>query len=179
MHRFAGNSWYWLFCQALVCFICQNFIRSNILSSNIISCHFIYNANGIFNILLLGTKQSIHIVSFPTRHTVRVHIVLKGTHRYNVSWEPEGRYCCTKSMAMAPFWFSVEHLCSAITPFWLSTDNIIILWYIIAQYESIKCIFIVFVSFYRHYRRPVRSSARSERHIFGSTPHPPSLSILE
>ena len=41
-----------------------------------------------------------------------------------VSWEPEGRYCCTKSMAIAPFWFSTEHLWAAITPFWLSTDDI-------------------------------------------------------
>ena len=30
-------------------------------------------------------------------------------------WEPEGRYCCTKSMAIAPFWFSTEHCWSAIT----------------------------------------------------------------
>ena len=38
-------------------------------------------------------------------------------------WEPEGRYCCTKSMAIAPFWFSTEHLWAAITPFWLSADD--------------------------------------------------------
>ena len=24
-------------------------------------------------------------------------------------WEPEGRYCCTKSMAITSFWFSTEH----------------------------------------------------------------------
>ena len=40
-------------------------------------------------------------------------------------WEPEGRYCCTKSMAIAPFWFSKEHLWFAIVPFWLSTDNFV------------------------------------------------------
>ena len=39
-------------------------------------------------------------------------------------WEPEGRYRCTKSMAIAPFWFSMEHLWSAIVPFWLSADDI-------------------------------------------------------
>ena len=39
-------------------------------------------------------------------------------------WEPEGRYRCTKSMAISQFWFSTEHLWSAITPFWLSTDDI-------------------------------------------------------
>ena len=38
-------------------------------------------------------------------------------------WEPEGRYCCTKSMAIAPFWLSTEHLWTAITPFWVSTDD--------------------------------------------------------
>ena len=41
-----------------------------------------------------------------------------------VSWEQEGRYRCTKSMAIAPFWFSMEHLWSAIAPFWLSADDI-------------------------------------------------------
>ena len=38
-------------------------------------------------------------------------------------WEPKGGYCCTKSMAIAPFWFSTEHLWFAIAPFWLSTDD--------------------------------------------------------
>ena len=38
-------------------------------------------------------------------------------------WEPEGRYRWTKSMAIAPFWFSTEHRWTAITPFWLSTDD--------------------------------------------------------
>ena len=53
---------------------------------------------------------------------------------YIVCWEPEGRYCRFKDrsvenqkgaitvqqcMAIAPFWFSTEHLWSAITPFWL------------------------------------------------------------
>ena len=27
-----------------------------------------------------------------------------------VSWEPEGRYRCTKSMAIVPFWFSVDDM---------------------------------------------------------------------
>ena len=42
-------------------------------------------------------------------------------------WEPEGCYRCTKSMALAPFWFLMEHLWTAIMPLWLSTDSII--WY--------------------------------------------------
>ena len=35
----------------------------------------------------------------------------------------KGRYCCAKSMAIAPFWFLTEHLWSAIAPFWLSADD--------------------------------------------------------
>ena len=31
-------------------------------------------------------------------------------------WEPEGRYRCTKSMAIVPFWFSMEHRWSAVMP---------------------------------------------------------------
>ena len=40
-------------------------------------------------------------------------------------WEPEGRYCHWLCTAIAPFWFSTEHLWAAITPFWLSTDDIL------------------------------------------------------
>ena len=40
-------------------------------------------------------------------------------------WEPEGRYCHWLCTAIAPFWFSTEHLWAAIMPFWLSTDNLI------------------------------------------------------
>ena len=38
-------------------------------------------------------------------------------------WEPEGRYCHRLCTAIAPFWFSTEHLWTVITPFWLSTDD--------------------------------------------------------
>ena len=38
-------------------------------------------------------------------------------------WEPEGRYCHWLCTAIAPFWFSMEHLWAAIMPFWLSTDD--------------------------------------------------------
>ena len=31
-------------------------------------------------------------------------------------WEPEGCYHCTKSMVMAPFWFSTEHCWTALCP---------------------------------------------------------------
>ena len=39
-------------------------------------------------------------------------------------WEPEGRYRCTKSMTIPPFWFSTEHRWTSLTPFWLSIDDI-------------------------------------------------------
>ena len=31
--------------------------------------------------------------------------------------------CCTKSMAIAPFWFSTEHHWIALKPFWFSADD--------------------------------------------------------
>ena len=37
--------------------------------------------------------------------------------------EPEGRYRCTMSLAITPFWFSTEHRWRALTPFWLSADK--------------------------------------------------------
>ena len=39
-------------------------------------------------------------------------------------YEPEGRHCCAKSMAIAPFWFSTEHLWTVLTSFWLAADDI-------------------------------------------------------
>ena len=39
-------------------------------------------------------------------------------------WEPEGRYFHKLCTALAPFWFSTEHLWMMIMPFWLSTDDI-------------------------------------------------------
>ena len=39
-------------------------------------------------------------------------------------WELEGCYCCTKSVVIAPFWFSTEHHWTVLTPFWLLADNI-------------------------------------------------------
>ena len=38
-------------------------------------------------------------------------------------WEPERRYHCTKSMAVVPFWFSLEHCWTALMPFWFSTEH--------------------------------------------------------
>ena len=39
-------------------------------------------------------------------------------------WEPEGRYRHRHCTAIAPFWFSTEHLWIMIAPFWLSPDDI-------------------------------------------------------
>ena len=36
----------------------------------------------------------------------------------------KGAIAVQKSMAIAPFWFSMEHLWTAITPFWLSPDEV-------------------------------------------------------
>ena len=41
-------------------------------------------------------------------------------------WKPEGRYRCTKSVVIAPFWFSTEHSWTALTPIWLSADDTVI-----------------------------------------------------
>ena len=44
-----------------------------------------------------------------------------------------------KSMATAPFWFSMEHRLSALTPFWLSADEIyIFIKYVINKYSSVS-----------------------------------------
>ena len=39
-------------------------------------------------------------------------------------WEPEGGYHCTKSMAIAPLWFSMEHPGIVIAPFWFLANDI-------------------------------------------------------
>ena len=46
-------------------------------------------------------------------------------------WEPEGPCRCTKSMAIAPFWFSMEHLWIVIVPFWFSMEH---LWIVITPF---------------------------------------------
>ena len=60
------------------------------------------------------------------------------TQGHIVTWEPEGHYCISKMFrwepegryrhriftATASFWFSMEHLWTAIMPFRLSTDDI-------------------------------------------------------
>ena len=60
--------------------------------------------------------QCIHISSVESQ---------KGIIITMLQWEPEGRYCCTKSMAIAPFWFSMEHCWTALMSFWSSADDFI------------------------------------------------------
>ena len=52
----------------------------------------------------------------------------EGRYHYSTMfrWEPEGRYPCTKSMVIAPFWFSTEHLWIVIMAFWFSADDMVI-----------------------------------------------------
>ena len=38
-------------------------------------------------------------------------------------WEPEGHYCCTKFIAIMPFWYSTEHSWTTLTPFSFSGDK--------------------------------------------------------
>ena len=49
----------------------------------------------------------------------------EGRYQYSkmFRWEPEGHYRCIKSMVIAPFLFSTEHLWILIAPLWLSTDD--------------------------------------------------------
>ena len=76
----------------------------------------------------------------------------EGHYQYSgmFCWEPEGCYCCTKSMVIVPFWFSKEHLWIVIAPFWLLTDNIIWIWIAGTQWEDkikpckIGCCFMIY-----------------------------------
>ena len=67
-------------------------------------------------------------------------------------WAREGRYCCTKYMAIVPFWFSVGHLWIVIAPFWLSTDGILSCVHITSAFERFMYIRKegMFESFYNH-----------------------------
>ena len=65
--------------------------------------------------LLIWNMSCIYIVSWEAEGR---YCSLKMFH-----WELEGRYRCTMYRAIAPFWFSTEHLYLAVTPFWCSTDD--------------------------------------------------------
>ena len=64
---------------------------------------------------ILNTLNYLLYEEFQT-HQPYPHVVSwepEGRYWYSkmFRWEPEGRYHCTKSMAIAPFWFSMERLC--------------------------------------------------------------------
>ena len=63
-------------------------------------------------------------------------------------WEPEGRYRCTKSMVIEPFWFSTEHHWIALTTFWCSTEDISIfeLFFLFKIYWSIGAFILAEIS---------------------------------
>ena len=53
---------------------------------------------------------------------ITFHTIMNTFHVFNitiVSWESEGRYIHRHCRAIAPFWFSIEHLWILISPFWL------------------------------------------------------------
>ena len=129
LHSFAGNS---SFCQAHAfevltptstyrqCIICMfylsKFIPSKILSSNVIFCNFVYNANGFLNHGSLNhsvtsfCREQVQHSHF--QFSCRAHTFMSfcQAHVDIVSGEPEGRYCCTMSMVVTPFWFSADDM---------------------------------------------------------------------
>ena len=61
----------------------------------------------------------------------------EGHYQYSkmLCWEPEGCYRCTKSMVIAPFWFSKEHLCiysdsTLLALNWLYKNKVILIIFI-------------------------------------------------
>ena len=67
---------------SFVCFICQNFILSKILSSNVIFRNFIYNANGIFIVLILLPGTSTAFTFSVLLPGALIYVILPGTRRY-------------------------------------------------------------------------------------------------
>ena len=105
-----------------VCGVCKPCACENeILKSNSqVGC-----AHSIFFYLMSSMLFLEWVVEINSQLASKLIQFLVNVHVYIVSWEPEGRYRCTKSMAIAPFWFSTEHIWSSIVPFWLSADDII------------------------------------------------------
>ena len=48
---------------------------------------------------------------------------INAVERCSVDNHQLGHYCCTKSVAIASFWFSMDHHWKALIPFWLSADE--------------------------------------------------------
>ena len=52
-------------------------------------------------------------------------------------WEPEGRYHHRLCTAIAPFWFSTEHVWLVIAPFWLSNWRYVPIWILLNSIQKI------------------------------------------
>ena len=73
---------------------------------------------------LLSCKKAItHLYFLLLALTVSFMRAGPDSRLHLVSWEPEGRYCHSLCIAIAPFWFSTEHLLTLLMPFWLSTTD--------------------------------------------------------
>ena len=93
-----------------------NFIHAFFLVN---SCWFLYTTDQVFCIEVADDKI------FEVADDDNVSWEPEGRYKYSKMFhcEPEGLYHCTMSMAIAPFWFSMDHLWTMIAPFWLSTDD--------------------------------------------------------
>ena len=71
-----------------------------------------------FNNSQLHIKMGVnskHVQSNATLHTCTCYWHLSQDFKSDIiTWEPEGRYCCTKSMAIMPFWLSTDKLCTIL-----------------------------------------------------------------
>ena len=74
----------------------------------------------------LVCSRSLIVILTDQQHMYNWHAMyIQAIHHYSTMfrWEPEWHNHCTKSIAIAPFWFSTEHLWIAITPFWFSAES--------------------------------------------------------
>ena len=68
------------------------------------------------------TLTSVSLAEVMTTTSI-IDILLAASQKgVNAVHEPEGHYCHRFCTAIAPFWFSMEHLLTVLMPFWLSTD---------------------------------------------------------
>ena len=86
-------------------------------------------SNLYFDLSFYSSLQMLCFIYFSNEQSKQLIVIWdpEGGYQYSkmFHWETEGRYySCTKSMAIAPIWFSTEHLWIVIAPFWLSTDKI-------------------------------------------------------
>ena len=72
---------------------------------------------------MLQLCECCYIQQHGAHRQLRARKALK--YQYSkMCWDPEGHYCCIKSIAIVPFWFSMEHLWILIAPFWYSVEHL-------------------------------------------------------